>query len=62
MHIKGVGAYALEVAASEPHNWRKTKSSYMFGLNDKGSGLNIGNLDYHQSVTERRRNLVLEFA
>ena len=33
----------------------------MFGLVDPGAGLNLGNLDYHQSVAERHPNLVLKF-
>ena len=28
------------------------KLSYMSGLADTGSGLNVGNLEYHQSVAE----------
>ena len=38
-----------------------TKSSYMFGLADTGSGLNLVNLDCHQSVAECNTNLVLKF-
>ena len=34
----------------------------MSRLVDTGSGLNLGNIEYHQSVTERHPNLVLEFA
>ena len=37
------------------------KSSYMSSLSDIGSGLNLGNLEYHQSVPERYPNLVLKF-
>ena len=36
------------------------KPSYMSGLADAGSGLNLGNLEYHQSVAERHPNLVLK--
>ena len=36
------------------------KTSYMSGLDDTGVGLNLGNLEYHQSVTERHPNLVLK--
>ena len=32
------------------------------GLANTGAGLNLVNLDYHQSVTERHPNLVLKFA
>ena len=38
------------------------KSSYMSGLADTGSGLNLLNLEYHQSVAKRHPNLVLKFA
>ena len=34
----------------------------MFGLSDTRARLNLGNLDYHQSVAERQPNLVLKFA
>ena len=34
----------------------------MFVFADTGSGLVLINLDYHQSVAERHRNLVLKFA
>ena len=34
----------------------------MYGLADMGVGLNLGNLEYHQSVAERHPNLVLKFA
>ena len=34
----------------------------MSGLSDIGSGLNLGNIEYHQSVAEQHPNLVLEFA
>ena len=37
------------------------KSSYMSGLANKVSGLNLINLEYHQSVLERHPNLVLKF-
>ena len=33
----------------------------MFGLDDTGSGVNMVNLDYHQSVSERYPNLELKF-
>ena len=36
--------------------------SYMFGLADIGAGLNLGNLDCHQSVADLNPNLVLNFA
>ena len=36
-------------------------SPNMFGLNYTGSGLSLVNLDYHQSVSERKPNLVLKF-
>ena len=35
--------------------------SYMYGLADTGASLNLGNLEYHQSVAERHPNLVLKF-
>ena len=35
------------------------KSSYMYGLADTGSRLDLGNLDYHQPAVERHPNLVL---
>ena len=38
------------------------KSSYMYGLANTGAGLNLVNLEYHQSVSERHSNLVLKFA
>ena len=38
------------------------KSSYMYGLADTGSGLNLGNIGYQQSVAERHLNLVLKFS
>ena len=38
------------------------KLSYMYSLNDTGAGLNLVNLDYHQSVAERHPNLVLKFS
>ena len=34
----------------------------MFGLADTGDGLNLENMDYHQSVAERQPNLVLKLA
>ena len=34
----------------------------MSGLDNTGPGLNLGNLEYHQSVAERHPNLVLKFA
>ena len=34
----------------------------MFGLSDTGTGLNLSNLDYHQSIVEHHLNLVLKFA
>ena len=33
----------------------------MSGLDDTGAGLNLENLEYHQSVAERHPNLVLKF-
>ena len=33
----------------------------MSGLANIGAGLNLGNLEYHQSVVERHSNLVLKF-
>ena len=38
------------------------KSSYSSGLADTGAGLNLVNLEYHQSVAERHTNLVSKFA
>ena len=38
------------------------KSSYMSVLADTGDGLNLGNLEYQQSVSECHPNLVLKFA
>ena len=38
------------------------KSSYMYGLANKGAGLNLVNLEYQQSVAERHPNLVLKFS
>ena len=38
------------------------KLSYMSVLSDIGAWLNLVNLDYHQSVSERHPNLVLKFA
>ena len=38
------------------------KLSYMSVLSDIGSGLDLGNLYYHQSVSERHPNLVLKFS
>ena len=34
----------------------------MFGLDNTRTGLNKGNLDYHQSFAERHPNFVLKFA
>ena len=34
----------------------------MYSLDDIGDGLNLGNLEYHQSVTECHPNLVLKFS
>ena len=34
----------------------------MYFLDNTGYGLNPGNLEYHQSVSERHPNLVLKFA
>ena len=33
----------------------------IFGMEDSGSGLNLVNLDYRQSVVEQPSNLVLKF-
>ena len=33
----------------------------MSGLSDTGTGLNLVNLEYHQSFAERHPNLVLRF-
>ena len=38
------------------------KPSYMYGLANKGAGLNLVNLEYQQSVAERHPNLVLKFS
>ena len=38
------------------------KSSYMSSLDDTGAGLNLVNIEYHQSFAERHPNLVLKFA
>ena len=38
------------------------KSFYISGLADTGSGLNLGNLECHQSVADRHPNLVFKFA
>ena len=38
------------------------KSSYMYGLNDTGAWLNLGNIEYHRLVAERHPNLELKFA
>ena len=38
------------------------KSSYMYGLDYTGDGLNLENLEYHQSTAEHQPNLVLKFA
>ena len=37
-----------------------TKSYNMFGLADVGVGLNLGNLEYRQSVAKRHPKLVLK--
>ena len=37
------------------------KSSYMSGLSKTRYGLNLGNIEYHQSFAERHPNLVLKF-
>ena len=34
----------------------------MYGLADTGAGSNLGNIEYHQSVSERHPNLVFKFA
>ena len=34
----------------------------MFGLENTRSGLNLGNMDYQQSVADLHPNLVLKFA
>ena len=36
------------------------KSSYISGLAYTGAGLNLGNLEYHQSVSEFQPNLLLK--
>ena len=33
----------------------------MYGVCDVGAGLNLGNIERHQSVAERHPNLVLQF-
>ena len=33
----------------------------MYGLADTGAGLNLGNLEYHQSTADHHLNLVLKF-
>ena len=38
------------------------KSSYMSGLDDTGAGLNLENIEEHQSVTEHHPDLVLKFS
>ena len=38
------------------------KPSYMSGLDDTRYGLNLVNIEYHQSVAERHPNLVFKFA
>ena len=38
------------------------KPSYMSGLDDTRSGLNLVNIEYHQSVAERHPNFVFKFA
>ena len=40
----------------------RPKQSYMSGLADIGDGLNLRNMEYHQSAAERNPNLVLTFA
>ena len=37
------------------------KSSYMSVLDDPGSRLNLGNIEYHRSVAYHHPNLVLKF-
>ena len=37
------------------------KSSYISILKDTGAGLNLGNIEYHQSVAERHHHLVFKF-
>ena len=37
------------------------KTSYMSGLTDTGAGLNLGNIEYHHSVSDHHPNLVMEF-
>ena len=34
----------------------------MYGLDNTGAGLNLVNLEYHQSVAEGQLNLVLKFS
>ena len=34
----------------------------MSGLADTGSGLNLVNIEYHKSVSERNPNLMMKFA
>ena len=34
----------------------------MSGLADTGAGLNLGNIEYYQSVAERHPNLVFKFS
>ena len=38
------------------------KSSYMFGLFDTGSGLNLGNIENQELVAEGHPDSVLKFA
>ena len=38
------------------------KLSYMSSLADIGAGLNLGNIEYHQSIAERHSNLMLKFS
>ena len=38
------------------------KSSYMSSLANTEAGLNLGNIYYHQSVSERHFNLVLKIS
>ena len=40
----------------------KPKPSYISDLDDTGDGLNLVNIEYHQSVAERHPNLVFKFA
>ena len=40
----------------------KPKPSYISDLDDTGDGLNLVNIEYHQSVAELQPKLVLKFA